>query len=107
MSLLLLVPIATISAALTGWVRHYALRNHLLDLPNQRSSHSVPTPRGGGLAIVVAFLLSLVYLVFSDHLNTDAFLAFFGGGLLVAGIGYWDDRHDLSATVRLLGHFLA
>lgn len=107
MSLLLLVPIVIISAALTGWVRHYALRNHLLDLPNQRSSHSIPTPRGGGLAIVAAFLLSLVYLVLSDHLNVDVFLAFFGGSLLVAGIGYWDDRHDLSAKVRLLGHFIA
>jgi len=55
----------------------------------------------------VAFLLSLIYLVVSDHLNADAFFALFGGGLLVAGIGYWDDRHDLSAKVRLLGHFIA
>lgn len=103
----ILLLLAVLSAALVAVVRFWAIHSHLIDQPNHRSSHSVPTPRGGGLGIVAAFLLSLAYLVLSDHLNADVFLAFFGGGLLVAGIGYWDDRHDLSAKVRLLGHFIA
>lgn len=95
------------SAMLTGRLRRYALRKRLLDLPNERSSHSVPTPRGGGLAIVVSFLLALSYLLLSGQLKADTFLAFAGGGVLVAAIGYWDDRHDLPAKIRLVGHFAA
>ena len=40
----------------TGLLRRYALSRSLIDIPNSRSSHSVPTPRGGGVAIVVCFL---------------------------------------------------
>ena len=42
------------SWAATGIVRRYALSRAILDVPNHRSSHTVPTPRGGGLAILVA-----------------------------------------------------
>jgi len=49
-----------VSCWLTGALRRYALRTQLLDLPNARSSHSRPTPRGGGLAIVVSFNLALL-----------------------------------------------
>lgn len=107
MNVLPLVLVGLISAGLTGWVRRYALRSHLLDTPNQRSSHSVPTPRGGGLAIAIAFLLALLYLLLSDQLDKSIFLALAGGGVLIAGIGYWDDRYNLSAKIRLLGHFSA
>ena len=46
----------------TGLLRRYALARSLIDLPNERSSHSVPTPRGGGVAIVLVFLLALPLL---------------------------------------------
>ncbi len=95
------------STILTGWARYYALRNNLIDQPNQRSSHSVPTPRGGGLAIVVSFLLALSHFALLGQLETNTFLAFAGGGALVAAIGYWDDRYGLSAKIRLVGHFAA
>ena len=44
---------------LTGWLRRYALAASLIDIPNARSSHQLPTPRGGGLSIVIVFLLGL------------------------------------------------
>ncbi len=47
----------------TGLVRRHALRNAILDIPNVRSSHVTPTPRGGGLAMVIAFMGALVFLV--------------------------------------------
>lgn len=90
----------------TGWMRNYALKSHLLDTPNARSSHIVPTPRGGGLAIVLAFLLAMTYLVLIGQLASRLYFAFAGSGI-VAIIGYWDDWHDLAARVRLLGHFFA
>ncbi|MFP3140334.1 glycosyl transferase, partial [Escherichia coli] len=47
-----------ISCALTWGLRLYAIKNNVIDQPNQRSSHSVPTPRGGGVAIVLTLLAS-------------------------------------------------
>ena len=49
------------SLVLTGLLRRYALAASLLDIPNERSSHSLPTPRGGGVAIVIIFLLGIVF----------------------------------------------
>jgi len=52
-----LIIVATLlSAALTALVKIYARRAKLLDVPNQRSSHQVATPRGGGLSVVLIFL---------------------------------------------------
>ena len=53
---------SVVSWALTGFLRRYALAKNLIDIPNERSSHSVPTPRGGGVAIVVSFLAVLPLL---------------------------------------------
>ena len=47
---------------LTRLVRKYAIHRSVLDVPNQRSSHATPTPRGGGLSIVVVVMLGMVIL---------------------------------------------
>ena len=44
--------VAALAWWLTGAMRRYALTRQLLDIPNARSSHTTPTPRGGGVAIV-------------------------------------------------------
>src|SRR5690625_6458059 len=44
-----------LSLLLTGLLRRHALHTQLMDVPNQRSSHSRPTPQGGGLAVVISF----------------------------------------------------
>jgi Fuc2NAc and GlcNAc transferase len=48
-----------LSVLLTAVLRSYALSRGVLDVPNLRSSHQAPTPRGGGVAVVVAFLLGV------------------------------------------------
>ena len=49
----------TAAAAVATWrARHYALRGNLLDQPGERRSHSVATPRGGGIAIVAVVFLT-------------------------------------------------
>ena len=97
-----------IAAGLTGAVRRHALRTGVLDVPNARSSHSLPTPRGGGLAIVVATCLTAVYLWLADRSITPMLaLAVVAGGGLVAGVGYIDDRAGLGAGVRFGAHLAA
>jgi Fuc2NAc and GlcNAc transferase len=103
----LAVAVVGISFALTYWLRRYALHKSLLDIPNGRSSHSVPTPRGGGVAIVVSYLAALVFLFVDDALSTPLFLALLGSGLVIAALGFLDDHGHVAARWRLLGHFIA
>ena len=106
-SLILALIAVTTSAWLTGRVRAYALARQLLDVPNVRSSHSTPTPRGGGVAIVVAVLLVLVAGVALKVIDSRLALALGGGGLLVAWVGWWDDHTGLRPQVRAAGHAVA
>ncbi|MFJ2428953.1 glycosyltransferase family 4 protein [Pseudomonas sp. NPDC087804] len=102
----LLVAVFAVSWVLTFILRRYALIKSLMDIPNARSSHSVPTPRGGGVAIVVAFLLALPVLAGMKMLSPAALYGLFGAGLLVAVIGFADDHKHIAARWRLLGHFI-
>ncbi|WP_095078294.1 glycosyltransferase family 4 protein [Pseudomonas sp. Irchel s3h17] len=92
---------------LTLLLRRYAIVKSLIDVPNARSSHSVPTPRGGGVAIVVSFLCVLPVLTALDFMSLSDRYALFGGGLLVAILGFADDHGHIAARWRLLGHFIA
>ena len=89
-----------IGVAATGLVLVYA-RRRLLDQVNERSSHAVPTPRGGGLGLVlgvaVAWAVGLS-LATAWSPSTGGVLA---GALLLAGLGWWDDHAGLSARLRL------
>lgn len=102
-----LVGVLLVSWGLTGGVRRYALARSLLDVPNARSSHVVPTPRGGGLAIVLAFLAVLPILAAEAVLQWPVMWALFGGGAWVAALGFLDDHGHIAARWRLLGHFAA
>ncbi|KPX41512.1 glycosyltransferase family 4 protein [Pseudomonas syringae pv. tagetis] len=101
------IVIAFLSLILTALLRKYALARSLIDVPNARSSHSIPTPRGGGVSIVVAFVMALVILAWMGHLSAPALAAIVGSGGLVAVIGFMDDHGHIAARWRLLGHFVA
>lgn len=96
-----------IAAVGTGLQRRYALRRGLMDLPNARSSHSTPTPRSGGVAIVLATLLGLAALRALGFVDAGLCNAMLGGGGAIAIIGYLDDRFSLSALLRLVVHLAA
>jgi Fuc2NAc and GlcNAc transferase len=95
------------SWALTGMLRSYALRRGMLDVPNERSSHVEPTPRGGGAAIVVATLGATCVLALAGALNWTVALGFGAAGGIVAIAGFLDDRAHLKRRWRLLSHFAA
>ncbi|MCW8194220.1 glycosyltransferase family 4 protein [Proteobacteria bacterium 005FR1] len=95
------------SYVLTRMFRSYALSRKMLDVPNARSSHTVPTPRGGGLAIAISFLGAVAGLAIAQLIDLSLAIAICGSGLLVVVIGLIDDRGHVPARWRLLGHFVA
>lgn len=85
----------------------YAVRCRLVDVPNERSSHAAPTPRGGGLATVVVFLAGMVAAAFITDLAPAVLVALFGSSLIAAAVGFWDDHRQLAARSRAIAHFAA
>ncbi|WP_445672755.1 MraY family glycosyltransferase [Pseudomonas inefficax] len=103
-----LIPlVAGVSLLLTAALRRYALNKQIIDVPNARSSHTVPTPRGGGVAIVLSFLACLPVLGMVGAVPLPALVAIGGAGALIAVIGFMDDHGHIAARWRLLGHFAA
>lgn len=86
---------------LTWFVRRYAIKKSILDTPNQRSSHTIPTPRGGGLAIVITWFGVLVWLFMKKEMEANLFYALISGGIL-AIVSLFDDILSLSPNVRML-----
>jgi UDP-N-acetylmuramyl pentapeptide phosphotransferase/UDP-N-acetylglucosamine-1-phosphate transferase len=78
----------------------------LLDVPNERSSHHQPVPRGGGIAIVLVVLggVTLQALVTGRLAALGPFLV---GGALVAGVSLYDDVRSLATGPRLAAHLAA
>ena len=92
---------------LTGAVRRYALRSDLLDVPNERSLHRTPTPRGGGLAIALVTLAGLTVAALLSRIPAQVGWALGVGGALVAAVGWLEDRRGVSARLRAAVHLVA
>ncbi|MGU5731469.1 MraY family glycosyltransferase [Aeromonas jandaei] len=94
----------------TGLLRRYAL-NHLLDQPNHRSSHQVPTPRGGGMAIVATFLLAaplfVALLPLPYGISHGSFALIWTAALAIALVGFIDDHISLKPRTRLIVQSMA
>jgi Fuc2NAc and GlcNAc transferase len=103
----LLAAVAASSFGLTWALRRYALAHSLMDVPNERSSHHVATPRGGGMAIALTFVGCLPVLWAWDLLDLRMLAALSGSGSLVATIGFFDDHYHVSRRLRLCVHTIA
>lgn len=98
---------ALLSLALVGLVRRYALRREVLDHPSERSSHAVPTPRGGGLGVVLAFLAVAGVSLAGPGTPEPGLLLALGATIAVALIGWIDDHRPLAVAPRMLAHLAA
>lgn len=97
------VVFASAASAVFGWpVRWLTMRLRILDRPTSRSSHTVPTPRTGGIAILMGVLLAVTLAM---HLNF-AFLVAMGIGTLVMAISFVDDVVTIPSLPRLCVHLL-
>jgi len=98
-----LVAVAVLALAATGaWAALcYARHRQLIDLPGERRSHAVATPRGGGVGITLALLAAALAAAGSGLAGWASTGLVLGGLLLVAGIGWVDDHRPLSPLLRL------
>jgi len=106
--MLVLLPIATLLTFLLAiLIRKNAIQKNQLDIPNERSSHTAPTPRGAGVAVATVFIVGLFALRVAEKISDETFISIALPGFFVAIIGRLDDLGYLtSAKWRLVGHFL-
>lgn len=104
-----LFALASVSTAgsflLTGLVRSYAMRAGVLDRPSARSSHSIPTPRGGGLAILTAATIAIALGGIVKVVDLGDAITLGLGAWSLALLGWIDDHRSLRASTRLLVQF--
>ncbi len=103
--LVMFIIIFSISVILTGLIRIYALRKNILDIPNDRSSHCVLTPRGGGISFVLLFNSLSLGLALQHQIPLSLFYAL-SGGMFVAAIGWLDDVFTIHSIWRVAIHIL-
>jgi len=89
------------SFILTYFIKNYAIKKSLVAEVNERSSHSVPTPHGGGIAIAVTWFFGLGYLYFTDAIDERLFYALLVG-IVISVVSFFDDIFELSPKVRLI-----
>jgi Fuc2NAc and GlcNAc transferase len=101
LKIIIFISLTIISYIGVYWLRQWLQQRQIMDNPNQRSSHSVPTPRGGGWLIVILTLLTvLAFAIATQKWNQS--LVYVGVGTFVAFIGWRDDVSSLSAGFRFL-----
>ena len=104
---LLLAPsLVLVSFTLTWVIMRFSLNRNILDIPNERSSHTNPTPRSGGLAIVISWYIGIIFLFLTGSLNRNLFFALLCG-ILLAVISLIDDLYDIKPSIRLLAQTVA
>ncbi len=105
--LIVLSAVLMFSVLMTGLIRKYALSRSIIDIPNERSSHTIPTPRGGGAAIVILLLVSILYSYLSDLFSLETLCALGIGTFIVAIAGWVDDHRHIHALVRAIVYALS
>ncbi len=107
MLLLSVVAAASFAASCLGTRLLIAvLRHRVLDMPNERSSHVAPTPRGGGIAVIGTGVVMWLLLAAAGLSSAATGVAAICAAAL-AVVSWLDDLHDLSPAVRLLAQFAA
>ena len=81
------------------------MKYKVLDIPSERSSHKIPTPRGGGIAIVVSWYIGIIILYTADLVDRKLFLALMSG-VILAVIGLLDDLYRIKPALRLMFQFI-
>jgi len=90
------------------WFRSWAEKRRIMDLPNERSSHTRPTPRGGGLVIAAVTLVlgAVPVVLYGAAGSIRMFLAYAAGAAVIVTISWFDDIRSVNRWLRLSVHIL-
>jgi len=77
------------------------IRKSFVATINERSSHTVPTPHGGGIAIAITWFIGLFYLYFMNQIEVNLFYALLFGAV-ISIVSFFDDIYELSPKLRLV-----
>ena len=102
MFFVLVLSASALSSVLLLWALIPCLRTRLMDLPNSRSSHKLPTPRAGGLVFVLLVAFACIFDFFFNISPGNYFNSVFLLALPLAFVGFLDDRHNLFAGYRYI-----
>jgi len=103
-----MVAAALMSVGLTGITLAILRRRAILDLPNERSSHTVPTPRGGGWGVMLALLPFWVWALWkAGRLDQPAEIVLLGSTVLLMAVSWIDDRRGLGPAIRFATQIVA
>jgi Fuc2NAc and GlcNAc transferase len=91
----------SLSFILTYLIKEYAIKKSLIAHVNERSSHTTPTPHGGGIAIAITWFIGLIYLYFTKQIDQTLFYALLVG-IIISVVSFFDDLFELSAKLRLI-----
>ncbi len=108
--LLFFIEAFCISYLLTGAILRFSLERRLFDIPNDRSSHVIPKPRLGGVAITISFYVTfatMLILGFKPFASSTILAGALGGGVVIAAAGLLDDLRGLDSRIKLLVQFAA
>ena len=117
---LIAIPLSLgLGEAILGRVIENAHKQGRLDQPTERGSHTIPTPRAGGLAIAPLVIAAATLVLMARYFFAGAFPGGSGGylaagwralilgGAVAAVIGYWDDVNGLPVKPKMIGQFVA
>ncbi|MCG3705709.1 glycosyltransferase family 4 protein [Aliarcobacter butzleri] len=90
-----------ISFSLTYFIKNYMIKKSLVASVNERSSHTVPTPHGGGIAIAITWFIGLFYLFSTNQIESNLFYALLFGAI-ISIVSFFDDIYELSPKIRLI-----
>lgn len=94
------------SCGLTWLIKRFYEKRKILDIPNERSSHSKAVPRGGGLAIVLTWYAGITAFYLLNLIDKNLYFAFLCG-ILLASVSFLDDIRSLSPLIRLVAQSLS
>ena len=90
-----------ISFSLTYFIKNYMIKKSLVATVNERSSHTTPTPHGGGIALAITWFIGLFYLFITNQIEQNLFYALLFGAV-ISIVSFFDDIYELSPKIRLM-----
>lgn len=96
------------STLLTFVYIRYAYQKKWLDMPTKlNSSHSIATPRGGGLVFIGLWVIAIVTMSMLHWVSWQQMMTLLPGVVIVSFVGFYDDRFSLAAKYRILWYLSA